>query len=74
MVVSRCGFEPRHGNNRNLTLKQKVIMKKKELREFAEVTGFRAPAKEIKLGAILVAGFMGMCLIGEWIAHQVSGI
>ena len=49
-------------------------MKKEELREFAEVTGFRAPAKEIKLGAILVAGFMGICLIVEWIAHQVSGI
>lgn len=49
-------------------------MKKEELREFAEVTGFRAPAEEIKLGAILVAGFMGICLIGEWIASQVSGI
>ena len=47
-------------------------MKKSELKEFSEVTGFRASKKELMWSAIVGFAFLAYCGLAEIVGHWLE--
>lgn len=47
-------------------------MKKNELKEFAEVTGFGASKKELMWSAIVGISFLAYCCLAEIVGHWLE--